>query len=273
MFTYVFPPISLLPRVIGKLKRKLQNCADLPILAPPSMVHCETSETASGSSSNPPDSSWPTVPTTLTVSSPGTTRSPPSMLAIVKRAFHSAGLSEDAATLATKGHWLSTRQVYDSRIRHFTKWCDERRLDLLSASLADVTEFLLFLFRAKLAIGTVKNYRSAIEAIHKGFLDGTSISSNSAITHLLPGMFNERPPVRKLVPSWDLKQVLPSRLAIQSRFLRAVVTSWALFRGVPLMDITLWCTLTLLSAPTAARSSNYVNNVHSKSVTLTILYQ
>ena len=70
-----------------------------------------------------------------------------------------------------------------------------------------MSDFLVHLFPAGLAIGTVRTYRSAIAAAHTGFADGSSISSNGAITQLLRGMFNERPPVRRLVPSWDLGRV------------------------------------------------------------------
>ena len=54
----------------------------------------------------------------------------------------------------------------------------------------------------------MKNYRSAIAAVHGGFADGSTVSDNRAIGQLTKGMFVTRPPVRKLVPSWDLFSVL-----------------------------------------------------------------
>ena len=66
----------------------------------------------------------------------------------------------------------------------------------------------MHLFRSGLQVTTIRNYRSAIAAIHQGFADGSSISSNDAIHHLFRGMFTQRPPVKRLIPSWDLSAVL-----------------------------------------------------------------
>ena len=66
----------------------------------------------------------------------------------------------------------------------------------------------MYLFDSKLAVATIRNYRSALAAIHKGFADGSSITTSDAITHLIRGMFVDRPPTRKLLPSWDLPQVI-----------------------------------------------------------------
>ena len=39
-------------------------------------------------------------------------------------------------------------------------------------------------------------------------IDGTPIGQHTDITRLLKGVFNSRPPVKHLVPEWDLKKVL-----------------------------------------------------------------
>ena len=69
-------------------------------------------------------------------------------------------------------------------------------------------DFLLYLFDSGLKTATVKNYRSAISAIHEGFPDGSSVPDNRAIGQLVKGMFVTRRPTRQLVPSWDLFRVL-----------------------------------------------------------------
>ena len=56
------------------------------------------------------------------------------------------------------------------------------------------------------------NDSSAIAAIHTGFPDGSSVSDNNTLHHLIRGMFVERPLVRKLVSSWDLFQTLDTLL-------------------------------------------------------------
>ena len=73
-----------------------------------------------------------------------------------------------------------------------------------------IGDFLLHLFNSGLQISTIRGYRSAISAIHQGFPDGSTTTSNGPISHLLRGMFLKRPTSRKLVPSWDLGTVLVS---------------------------------------------------------------
>ena len=51
-------------------------------------------------------------------------------------------------------------------------------------------------------------YRSAIGVIHRGFDDNINLSNNTSIAHLLKGMFVDRPPTKRLTPSWDLGRVL-----------------------------------------------------------------
>ena len=68
----------------------------------------------------------------------------------------------------------------------------------------------MHLFNQGLTVATVRGYRSAIAAVHGGFQDGSSISNNTCLKQLLRGMFIQRPPLKKLVPSWDLGQVLKS---------------------------------------------------------------
>ena len=71
-----------------------------------------------------------------------------------------------------------------------------------------VADFLTEKFQAGLQQATVANYKSAILSIHRGFEDGSTINSDGYLSLLLDGMFNERPPNRKVVPPWDLNTVL-----------------------------------------------------------------
>ena len=68
-------------------------------------------------------------------------------------------------------------------------------------------DFLLSVFDSGLTTATIKNYRSAISAIHVGFPDGSCVSDNRALSHLIKGMF-----VSRLISSWDLFQVLSALL-------------------------------------------------------------
>lgn len=78
----------------------------------------------------------------------------------------------------------------------------------MQKSLDQVCSFFIHLFDAGRQVSTIKTYGSAIAAVHKGFPNGSSVISNPVITNLLKGMFKERPPVRRLAPSWSINNVL-----------------------------------------------------------------
>ena len=237
---YAFPPISLLQRVLTKIETELSRVILIaPLLAETVMVHTSV-EPACSLPSQTPRASGSSLSAKVSDSASGPSLSSSVCLDAVKVSLRAAGLSEDATALAAKSRRESTRRTYDSRLLHFTKWCKERALDPHSASITAIGDFLLHLFNSGLQISTVKGYRSAIGAIHTGFQDGSTVSPSTPPSHLIRGMFLERPPTRKLVPSWDLGSVLSSlsrspfepasdsslhNLTIKTAFLLAVATA------------------------------------------------
>ena len=83
-----------------------------------------------------------------------------------------------------------------SDLAHFASWCSGRDLDPTQAFLTSVADFFMHLFQSGLQVATISNHPSAIAAIHQGFTDGSSVSNNDAIHHLLYGMFIQRPSVK-----------------------------------------------------------------------------
>ena len=83
-----------------------------------------------------------------------------------------------------------------------TSNCVPRKLSIPILS-TDIGNFLV-----RLPIATIRYYRSVIGVIHKGFDDGSNLSNNALISHLIKGMFVERPPAKKLIPSWDLGTII-----------------------------------------------------------------
>ena len=59
---------------------------------------------------------------------------------------------------------------------------------------------------------TVKGYKSAILAIHRGLPNGMRLRNDPdrSLYFLIEGMNNVRPPQRKIMPEWDLSTVLKS---------------------------------------------------------------
>ena len=77
----------------------------------------------------------------------------------------------------------STRNVYASRLRHFTAWCLKQDLDPTEAPLTLIADFFMHLFKSGLQVATVSKYFSAFDAIHQGFLDSSTLSTNETIKH------------------------------------------------------------------------------------------
>ena len=145
---------------------------------------------------------------------PSTSETPPSdCLESFIRRYTNKGLSQEAAVIASGARRPSTVSTYNSRLSKFKSWSTERGVDPVAAPVSSISEFLLMLFSEGKQVSTIRNYRSAISSIHNGFPDGSTIGSNEAISHLLKGMFNKRPPRKRLPPSWAINDVL-SGLAV-----------------------------------------------------------
>ena len=186
---------------------ELLDSTNSPILAPPTVVR-QTGETASLSANNSPQLAGHPVPARIAIPKSSSEGSTPDMLVIVKRLLRAAGLLQDESSIAAHSRRPSTRKVYNSRLHNFFEWCKRQNHDPAITSLTAIGDFLVHLFKSGLAIIIITNSHSAIVAIHKGFPDGSSMSNNPTIAQLIEGMFVQWPTVRKLVPSWDLFQVL-----------------------------------------------------------------
>ena len=180
----------------------VQDHPDSPILASTTLVST-TGVTPGCPPSSPPDQGRPAV--SARGSPLSSTREPAlDCVDVVKSSLRAAGLSEEAASLAAASRRDSTVKVYNSRIRHWAKWCKRRGCDPCSAPLGEVAEFLTHLHGDGLCSNTIAGYRSAIGAIHTGFSDGSSLSNNPILHRLIVGAFTLRPPQSKLVPAWSL---------------------------------------------------------------------
>ncbi|WP_411025419.1 site-specific integrase, partial [Salmonella sp. s55004] len=133
---------------------------------------------------------------------------------IIRNNLRAEGVSDDVANLAAESRRPSTIRTYNSRVTRFSDWCTPRKIAISSATLAEVTSFLKHIFDEGKQVSTIKNYRSAIAAIHSGFADGSSLGNNRVISQLLKGMVNFRPRVRLLAPSWSISAVLATLSAV-----------------------------------------------------------
>jgi site-specific recombinase XerD len=129
-------------------------------------------------------------------------------LAVIKQRCQERGFSERAATLIAGGGRSPTLGTCSKRLAPYYQWCRDRDISPTRASVAHVSDFLAEKFDTGLEAATVRNYKSAILSIHRGFEDGSTINDDGSMRLLLEGMFNTRPPRRSEVPPWDLNTVL-----------------------------------------------------------------
>ena len=123
-------------------------------------------------------------------------------MASVRKSFVDRGFSANVADTAARARRESTRRVYGSRLRHYQRWCVDRGVEFLEN---------LRTIRHKgnpLAPSTFAGYRLAIAAIHQGFPDGSTVSSNTDLSTLLKGIFVMAARPRTLRETWDLPTVL-----------------------------------------------------------------
>ena len=198
---YAFPRISLLPRVLEKID---QEICKILLITPfwPRQAWFPRLLDLLAKAPRSPDT------TNLQGTSCISRQSLSLCLDVIKMSFQTAGLSDTAAALAAKSRRAFTRKTYDNRLQHHIKWCSQKAVNAYSASLTDIGDFFVRLFDSRLQIATIQGYRSAIGVIHKGFDDGSNLSNNALVCHLIKGMFVERPPAKKLISSWDLVTIL-----------------------------------------------------------------
>ena len=141
---------------------------------------------------------------------PASAGPPAHCMEAIRDSFRASGFPADVAALAARSRRPSTFRTYDSRLSKFRKWCAGRQIDPGSAPVTEVSTFLKLVFDEGKQVSTIKNYRSAIGAIHEGFADGSTLGNNPFVSQLVRGMANVRPRTRVLTPSWSIPAVLAS---------------------------------------------------------------
>ncbi len=186
---------------------RLSGDFDSTLLATPVLVS-ESGGTSGGSASAASDHSRPSPNARIESTVPQCGTAEVNCLDIIRQRFQAEGLSEATADLAARGRRPATLRIYSYRVRPYIKWCRERQVSPTRAPIAKVAEFLKSRFDMGMEASTVKGYKSAIQSIHIGCQDGSTVQDSRTLHFLLEGMNIERPRKRKVMPSWDLPTVL-----------------------------------------------------------------
>ena len=183
-----------------------------PVLAQPAVVpsadqHADRSSTNDHTQGQPPEEHGHGDVL------PQTGQNETGCMAAVRKSFVDRGFSQGVPETAARARRESTCRLYDSRLLHYRRWCVERGVGPAEAPVAEVAEFLNVLRTVEhkgkpLAPSTIAGYKSAVAAIHKGFPDGTTVSSNTDLSTLIKGLFVVSYRPRTLSETWDLPMVL-----------------------------------------------------------------
>ena len=128
-------------------------------------------------------------------------------MASIDKQFKTKGFSKNTRKLLAASWRSGTQKDYKCKFRKFYSWCREREIDPYLASLDICANFLTSLFDKGLKYRTIAGYRSMLSSVLPP-IDNVRVGQHPYIIRLLKGVFNSRPPVRKLLPEWDLPSVL-----------------------------------------------------------------
>ena len=128
-------------------------------------------------------------------------------MAVVDRHFSAKRFSEKTRKLLALSWRKGTRKDYTAKFKQFSMWCTEWKVDPFLASPNNCADFLTSLFQRGLKYRTINGYRSILSSFLPP-IDNCPIGQHSYIIRLLKGAFNERPPVKRLIPNWDLSFIL-----------------------------------------------------------------
>ena len=128
-------------------------------------------------------------------------------MATVNRSLQNKGFSVDTRKLMVASWRAGTRKDYAVKFKKFNSWCSEREIDPYDATVTNCADFLTSLYQDGLKYRTISGYRSMLSVLLPS-VEGVQIGQHPDIIRLLKGVFNSRPPVKRLVPEWDLHKVL-----------------------------------------------------------------
>jgi hypothetical protein len=202
---YLFPPFSMIPKCLEKIRREESNAVMICPVWPsqpwyPVMLGmvCET----------------PNLLSSATVQqSTGFTagRAPPiaelrsapaSRMEIIRQGFRERGFSSSLVDLLVAGSRTSTLSTFESEWRNWAAWGLQRGENPLSTSLNYVLEFLAELHASGKSYSTINVHRSMISKTLP-LVEGKPIGSHPLIKNILNGCYNLNPPKPKYNSSWD----------------------------------------------------------------------
>ena len=132
---------------------------------------------------------------------------PTGSLACLRQKFRHSCLSTEASDLMLSSWRTKSSQTYDSLFNKWVGWCSERHRDPVSGPIADVANFLAYLFKEGYKSRFLNSFRSAISSVHDP-VDGIEVGKHPTISRLLKGAYHSRPPLPRYTSTWNVQVVV-----------------------------------------------------------------
>ena len=125
----------------------------------------------------------------------------------ILRLGRAKALSENVIKRVFRARAQSTNALYQLRWSQYVAWCRKNKLSAIRPSVNSICKFFIYLWEEKkLAIGTIKGFRSVLQSVlrHVDF----NVSNNHDISDVIRSFIVERPLVKKESVAWNLDIVL-----------------------------------------------------------------
>ena len=128
---------------------------------------------------------------------------PPSSRLEEFRRWHGLSLSDDAFRLVCDSWRASSSARYDAVWRAFRASLGARGVPLVSVDIALIADYLSSLFASGRAYRTITLHRAVLSSMFPPF-DGHVGGMHPLLSRVISGVFQRRPPSRRLFPSWNV---------------------------------------------------------------------
>ena len=119
------------------------------------------------------------------------------------------GLNLPSATFALlENSWRpSTRRQYQAVWKEWSKFCQNESVDPTSTCVDSMLSYLQYLFDKGFAWRSIGVHRSALSSILEAHKP-VPVGQHPLVCRFVRGVFHQRPPSVRVVPTWDISQVL-----------------------------------------------------------------
>lgn len=128
-------------------------------------------------------------------------------LAAMRQAVGEYDISDATLSVVEQNWRRGTRQQYQTVWRSWCRWCASEHLDTATVSVKKLLDYLQHLKDHGLAWRTLCVHRSGISSLLEPHKD-KPVGQDRLVCRFLKGVFNINPPRVRVVPTWDVNQVL-----------------------------------------------------------------